>query len=398
MHIAWEYPPLVYGGLGRHVHALAVAQAENGHDVTVITQQVDSEPRTEVLEGVTVVRRSPTPALDFVPDNLLSWVGELDVSLAAAATAQVATMAAAGTPVDVIHCHDWMTTQAGVAAAQAAGVPLVATIHATERGRHQGHLPGDISVAVDATERRLCQAADELITCSQAMRNDVITQLGANPDMVVVLPNGIDEGVWRTEESQRRRARVRWGGTGPLLMFTGRLEVEKGIYTMLDALPAILDQFPDARLVVAGQGGQGGQFDTDIAERGLSPAVIRAGWLSEEELKALIAAADVALVPSIYEPFGLVALEAMALGTPVVAARTGGLADIVDNGRTGLTFAPGDPGELAAAVVETLSDPRAAAARADLARAELPKRFNWQHIAEDTVAVYERAQRSPRGQ
>lgn len=391
MHIAWEYPPLVYGGLGRHVHALAVAQAENGHDVTVITQQVDSEPRTDVMEGVTVVRRSPTPALDFVPDNLLSWVGELDASLAAAATAQVAKMAAAGTPVDVIHCHDWMTTQAGIEAAQAAGVPLVATIHATERGRHQGHLPGDVSVAVDATEQRLCQAADELITCSQAMREDVITQLGADPDRVVVLPNGIDETVWRTEDSQRRRARVRWGGTGPLLMFTGRLEVEKGIYTMLDALPTILNNFPDARLVVAGQGGQGAQFDTDTVERGLSPAVMRAGWLSEEELKALIAAADVALVPSIYEPFGLVALEAMALGTPVVAARTGGLADIVDNGRTGLSFAPGDPGQLAAAVVETLSDPRAAAARAELARAELPKRFNWRHIAEDTVAVYEQA-------
>ena len=393
MHIAWEYPPLVYGGLGRHVHALAVAQAENGHDVTVITQQVDSEPRTEVLEGVTVVRRSPTPALDFVPDNLLSWVGELDASLAAAATAQVQMMAAAGTPVDVIHCHDWMTTQAGLESAQAAGVPLVATIHATERGRHQGHLPGDVSVAVDATEQRLCQAADELITCSQAMREDVITQLGADPAKVVVLPNGIDEAIWRTDETQRRRARVRWGGTGPLLMFTGRLEVEKGIYTMLDALPKILNSFPDARLVVAGQGGQSAQFDTDIAERGLSPAVMRAGWLSEDELKALIAAADVALVPSIYEPFGLVALEAMALGTPVVAARTGGLADIVDNGRTGLTFAPGDPGELASAVVETLSDRRAARDRAELARTELPKRFNWRHIAEDTVAVYERAQR-----
>lgn len=391
LHVTWEYPPLVYGGLGRHVHALAVAQADNGHDVTVVTQQVDSRPSTEVDEGVTVVRRSPTPALDFVPDNLLSWVGELDASLAAAAAAHANEMAAAGTPVDVIHCHDWMTTQAGVDASQAAGVPLVATIHATERGRHQGHLPGDISVAVDATERRLCQAAQSLITCSQAMRDDAINQLGADPDKITVLPNGIDESVWSTNESRRRRARVRWGGTGPLLMFTGRLEVEKGIFTMLDALPTILNSFPDARLVVAGQGGQSAQFDIDVAERGLSPAVVRAGWLSEDELKALIAAADVALVPSIYEPFGLVALEAMSLSTPVVAARTGGLADIVEEGRTGLTFTPGDPGELAAAVIETLSDPRAARVRADLARAELPKRFDWHHIAADTVAVYEQA-------
>ena len=391
MHIAWEYPPLVYGGLGRHVHALAVAQVANGHDVVVVTQQSDSEPRTELQEGVTVVRRSPTPALDFVPDNLLSWVGELDASLGAAAVAQVSAMADVGTPVDVIHCHDWMTTQAGIEAAQAAGVPLVATIHATERGRHQGHLPGDISAAVDATEQRLCQAADELITCSQAMREDVITQLGANPDAVSVVLNGIDEGVWSTDEDQRRRARVRWGGTGPLLMFTGRLEVEKGIYTMLDALPTILERHPDVRLIVAGQGGQGPQFDADIVERGLSPNVVRAGWLSEDELKALIAAADVALVPSLYEPFGLVALEAMALGTPVVVARTGGLADIVEEGRTGLSFTPGEPGDLAAAVIETLSDQQAARLRADLARAELPKRFDWRHIAEETVTVYERA-------
>lgn len=390
LHIAWEYPPLVYGGLGRHVHALAVAQADNGHDVTVVTQQVESRPRAETQEGVTVVRRSPTPALDFVPDNLLSWVGELDASLAAAAVAQVQQMAADGTPVDVIHCHDWMTTQAGIAASQAAGVPLVATIHATERGRHQGHLPGEVSVAVDDTERRLCHTADALITCSRAMREDVVTQLGAAAAKVTVLPNGIDESVWSTDEDQRQRARVRWGGTGPLLMFTGRLEVEKGIFTMLDALPAVLSRFPDARLVVAGQGGQGAQFDADTAERGLSPAVIRAGWLSEDDLKALIAAADVALVPSLYEPFGLVALEAMSLGTPVVAARTGGLADIVEDGRTGLTFTPGDPASLADALVATLQDPLAARLRAELARTELPMRFDWHHIADETVAVYAR--------
>ena len=329
--------------------------------------------------------------MDFVPDNLLSWVGELDASLASAAVAHAESMAAAGAPVDVIHCHDWMTTQAGIAAAQATGAPLVATIHATERGRHQGHLPGDISVAVDATERRLCQAADALITCSQAMRDDAINQLGADPSKITVLPNGIDEAVWSTDETQRRRARVRWGGTGPLLMFTGRLEVEKGIFTMLDALPAILEKFPDARLVVAGQGGQSSQFDTDVAERGLTTAVVRAGWLSEDDLKALIAAADVALVPSLYEPFGLVALEAMALGTPVVAARTGGLADIVEDGHTGLTHAAGDPGALAAAVVEALNDQAGARARADLARAELPKRFDWRNIADQTVGVYDRA-------
>ena len=391
MHIAWEYPPLVYGGLGRHVHALAVAQAENGHDVTVITQQGAGEPLTEQVEGVTVVRRSPTPALDFVPDNLLEWVGQLDASLANAAVAAVASARAEGREIDIVHCHDWMTTGAGLAAARAADVPLVATIHATERGRHQGHLPGEISVAVDATERHLCAAADRIITCSQAMRSDVINELGADAGKVSVLPNGIDTDVWRTTEAQRDEARRRWSGDDPLLMFTGRLEVEKGIFTLLDAMPTILEQFPRTVLAVAGQGGQGDQFDADVLQRGLSASVHRTGWLSEEELKALISAADAALVPSLYEPFGLVALEAMSLCTPVVVARTGGLADIVEDGRNGLAFTPGDPAGLAQAVITTLADPDAARQRAEVAREELGARFDWQMIGSETVSLYEQA-------
>lgn len=391
MHIAWEYPPLVYGGLGRHVHALAVAQVENGHDVTVITQQGGSEAITEQAEGVTVVRRSPTPALDFVPDNLLAWVGQLDASLATAAVDAVAQAQAVGREIDIVHCHDWMTAGAGLAAARAADAPLVATIHATERGRHQGHLPGEISVAVDATERHLCAIADQIITCSQAMRTDVIEQLGTDAAKVSVLPNGIDTEVWGTTEALRDQARQHWAGPNPLLMFTGRLEVEKGIFTLLDAMPAILEQFPRTVLAVAGQGGQSEQFDSDVLKRGLSTSVRRTGWLSEDELKALIAAADAALVPSLYEPFGLVALEAMSLDTPVVVARTGGLADIVEDGRNGLTFTPGDPAGLAAAVTTTLSDPEAARKRAEVAREELPARFDWHMIAAETVSVYDRA-------
>lgn len=386
MHIAWEYPPLVYGGLGRHVYALARSQAGLGHEVTVITQQLDNYPDEELDDGVKVVRRSPTPGLDFVPDNLLQWVGELDRSLANSALEQVAI-----TKPDVVHAHDWMTTMSGELAADAADAPLIATIHATERGRHQGYLPGAISMSVDSTERQLCVRAEAIIACSPAMRSDIVEQLDADPAKISVVPNGIDTQAWQAGDAERDQARERWGGAGPLLVFTGRLEVEKGIYTLLDAMGAIRAAHPRARLVIVGQGGQERYFDADIERHGLAGSVVRAGWLGERELRGLIAAADVAVVPSLYEPFGMVALEAVSLGAPLVVAATGGLTSIVDNGRTGVTFAPGDPHSLADAVLEVLADPDSARARAQTASAELPLRFDWRSIAEETVEVYRRA-------
>jgi glycogen synthase len=386
MHIAWEYPPLVYGGLGRHVHALARSQAALGHEVTVITQQLDNHPHEYLDDGVRVIRRAPTPGLDFVPDNLLQWVGELDRSLAAAAIADIDTQAP-----DVVHAHDWMTTTAGGGAAAAAEAPLIATIHATERGRHQGHLPGSISESVDATEQQLCRMASAIIACSPAMREDIITQLGADPAKITVVPNGIEIAAWTATDQERAQAHERWAGSGPLLVFTGRLEVEKGIYTLLDAMTTIRAELPRVRLVVVGHGGQERYFDHDIERHGLQANVVRAGWLEERELRGLIAAADAAIVPSLYEPFGMVALEAISLGAPLVVAATGGLTSIVTDGKTGITFSPGDPQALANAVLDTLADEDAARDRAHAAHATLGERFDWRTIAADTVAVYEQA-------
>jgi glycogen(starch) synthase len=282
-----------------------------------------------------------------------------------------------------------MTTHAGVTAAAAADAPLVATIHATERGRHQGYLPNDISATVDAVEHLLSHEATWVIACSRAMRAEVQRQFNVPADKISVIPNGIDTRHWRTTSAEREAARRRWAPHGPLLVFSGRLEAEKGIFTLIDALPSILAAHPHTQLVVAGQGGQSARFDEVVAERGLGGSLRRTGWLPEADLKALIAASDAAIIPSLYEPFGLVALEAMSLGAPVMCARTGGLADIVTEGQTGLLFHPGDPADLARAALAILDDPSAAAHRATLATASLRVQFDWRVIARDTVAVYE---------
>ena len=389
MHVAWEYPPLVYGGLGRHVHALTLAQAAEGHEVVVVTQASPEAPAHQIAGGVRVVRTAQAPEWAFTTESMIAWVAQFDANLAAAAVAVVADWRP-----DVVHCHDWMTTRAGAAASEAAEAPLVATIHATERGRHQGHLYGDVSLTVDGIERFLCHRADGLIVCSAAMRFEVEQQFAVSPDRVAVIPNGVDQAAWTIDPGSCAAARLRWlpDGSSGLIVYTGRLEAEKGIFTLLDAMPAVLAARPGTRVVLAGSGGQQESFDQACRDRGLGDAVIRSGWLPEDELKALIGAADAAVVPSLYEPFGMVALEAMSLGAPVVASRTGGLADIVIDGETGRSVPPGDPVALAGALVATLSDPARSRVLAREARALLAQRYDWGSIARDTVDCYRRSE------
>lgn len=384
MHIAWEYPPLVYGGLGRHVHALTVAQAAAGHEVMVITDEFDGAAPDSIVDGVRVVRGGRKPALPFEPDYLMAIVTTLDDSLAVAAAGQIRKFGP-----DVIHSHDWMTTRAGITAAAAADAPLIATIHATEWGRHQGYLGSEISRNVDSVERFLSQSANGLIACSRAMQSEVANQFGVDRSKVAVIPNGVDTEYWQTTSEAKAEARARWAPHGPLLTYSGRLEAEKGIFTMLEAMPMVLNAFPAARLVVAGTGGQSDRFDHEVRQRELSGSVVRTGWLPEGDLRALVGSADTALVPSLYEPFGLVALEAMALGAPVIAGRTGGLTDIVEDDVTGLLFQPGDAASLTDAIARTLNDPTAAQARAVAALGPLHDRFNWPAIATATEDFYD---------
>jgi glycogen(starch) synthase len=182
-------------------------------------------------------------------------------------------------------------------------------------------------------------------------------------------------------------------------VFSGRLEWEKGVHTLLDALPAVRRRVPGVRLVIAGRGSKVDEMRAQVRRLRLGRAVTFAGWLPEAELHALVAAADCAVVPSLYEPSGLVALEAAALGTPLAVARTGGLAEFVVDGATGWTFTPGDVRELAAAVEQALTSTDAQR-RARGAKARLRAEFTWETIAAQTTEVYRRARtehrRSPR--
>ncbi|MFD9961181.1 glycosyltransferase family 4 protein, partial [Amycolatopsis sp. NPDC059020] len=293
---------------------------------------------------------------------------------------------------DVVHAHDWLVTHPAIAIAEAARVPLVGTIHATEAGRHSGWLSHPLNQQVHSVEWWLANRADALITCSQAMRAEVAHLFEIDGADVTVIHNGIEERSWQVPAGEIARAREVYSPDGaPLLLYFGRLEWEKGVQDLLSALPRIRREHPGTRLVVAGKGRHFDELVDQSRRLRVRRAVDFVGHLSDRDLRAVLAAADAVVLPSRYEPFGIVALEAAAAKAPLVASTAGGLGEVVVHGETGLAFSPGDVTALADAVEAVLSDGDAATRRALAAQSRLAADFDWNRIAEATVAVYRRA-------
>jgi len=397
--LSWEYPPVVVGGLGRHVHALARKLGEQGHDVVVLCRQptgsdAATNPTSDFAsDGVRVIRIAEDPPHLVFERDLVAWTLAMGHGMVREGLRLLRTWQP-----DVVHAHDWLVTHPAVALSEAAEVPLVATIHATEAGRHSGWLSQPLNQQVHSVEWWLANRADSLITCSAAMRAEVTHLFDVDPDTITVLHNGIEPRRWRVRPTDVAAARERHGAAdAPLLLFFGRLEWEKGVQDLIAGLARIRRSHPGARLVVAGTG----SHDQWLADQARKHRVLRAvefaGHLSDRELAAVLSAADAVVLPSRYEPFGIVALEAAAAGTPLVASTAGGLGEVVVDGKTGSSFAPADVDGLTAAVRGVLNDPDAAQRRARAAKARLGTDFDWGRIAEGTVAVYANAQRRDHG-
>lgn len=394
LHVSWEYPPIVYGGLGRHVYSLAQEQARQGHDVTVLTQRAAGSPAQTVASGVRVVGvEPPSTELPRDPIALVEWVAALNSAMMDAAAEVVR-----GCSPEIVHAHDWVVTGGANAARLAANVPLVTTIHATEAGRHQGWINGTVSTTIHQHEFVLTNQSQRVIVCSPRMREAVIRLFHVEPTAVDVVPNGIDLAEWSVPEEDAEVARERWARSERLAVFVGRLEWEKGVQTLVDALPLL--RTPNVHLVIAGTGSYQSAIIEQARDLIEAEVVTITGWLPQADLRALQAAADVMVVPSRYEPFGLVALEAGALGVPVVVADTGGLTDVVDGGAAGYVFEAGNAPALAQAIDHALGDRADSAHRVARMQARLKTIYRWDTIATSTAFVYERAiaesQRDPR--
>jgi glycogen(starch) synthase len=389
--LSWEYPPRVVGGLGRHVHALATSLARQGHDVVVVSRDHPDAPADTVVEGVRVVRVNEDPPL--VPfEDLLAWVMAFNHSVTRAALRVLDGFAP-----DVVHAHDWLVAHAATTVKETTGVPLVATVHATEAGRHQGWLPGPVNRAIHSVEWWLTYEARLVVTCSAYMREEVLRLFALPHDKVDVIPNGIDLAHWHADADRVAALRAHLAPDGaPLLLYAGRLEYEKGVHTVLEALPRLRRRHRGVRLVIAGVGTHEASLRETARALRVGRAVDFLGFMSPDDLAVLAAATDVAVVPSLYEPFGMVALECAAAGTPLVVADTGGLREFVSPGVTGLRFPPGNPAALADAVTRLLGDQVLAHRLVRDARDLLARDYTWDAIARRTATAYARAVREER--
>jgi len=381
--LSWEYPPLIEGGLARHVRKLTENLARSGTEVHVLTRGGEESPTDELGERVTIHRiREPKRPTDL--GEFVTWVERMN-----------ADMLAAGVELgdryrfDVVHGHDWLVAMAGDHLARRFGAPLVITIHATEHGRHQGWVDKHPQSHIHGVERWITNRADRVIACSYYMREQVVDIFGVEEKRVVVIPNGIDpEDLHPQDESELERLRAEFAAPDErLVLLIGRLVYEKGFQLALEAMPRLVREVPGTRFLVAGSGTHEAELRRQATELGLDDHGTFLGWIGDDVLHSLYQIADVCVVPSIYEPFGLVALEAMASGCPCIVADTGGLREVVPHEEAGLRFRPRDPEALGEMVERVLTDSELRA-RLIAEATEHVLRFDWGDVARSTADVY----------
>lgn len=383
--LSWEYPPHIVGGLGHHVQALIpeLLAANPRLEIDLVTPIFDGESTSDISDRLVVIRvavdrpRNETYYADILHANqhLASAAGELLGS---------------GGGADLIHAHDWLVGFAAQSLQETRSIPLLATIHATERGRWRGYLHEDLARDIDMAESSLVQDAQAVITCSDAMSREVQDYFGAAHDKVWVIPNGVYPGQFDALRNQDLTAfRAAYAGPGePLVFNVGRLVYEKGTDLLVEAVPRVLEEVPAACFVIGGSGPMAARLENRVQELGLAGRVRLTGFLSYEQRDRLYMVADCTVFPSRYEPFGIVALEAMAAGTPVVVSHVGGLGSVVTNGVTGITVDPEDVEALAWGIIRTLQDPQEARQRAERALNTVLERFTWPLIARQTLDAY----------
>ncbi|HET9876601.1 MAG TPA: glycosyltransferase family 4 protein [Mycobacterium sp.] len=393
--VSWEYPPVVVGGLGRHVHHLSTALAAAGHDVVVLTRRPsDTDPSThpssdEISEGVRVIAAAQDPHEFSFSADMMAWTLAMGHAMIRAGLSLKAYGGQRVWRPDLVHAHDWLVAHPAIALAEFYDVPLISTIHATEAGRHSGWVSGRLSRQVHAVESWLARESDSLITCSASMRDEITELFGPGLAETTVIRNGIDAARWPFAPRQAH--------DGPSeLVYVGRLEYEKGVHDAIAALPRIRRTHPGTTLTIAGDGTQQDWLVECARRHRVFKAARFLGRVDHEGLLRLLYRADAAVLPSHYEPFGLAALEAAAAGTPLVTSNVGGLGEAVINGVTGVSCAPREVAALAAAVRTVLDDPAAAQRRAVAARQRLTADFDWRTVAGETAQLYLAAKRAER--
>ena len=379
--LAWEFPPRLIGGIARHVAELYPEIVKLGHVIHLITVEYSQAPSYEIVDGIHVHRVS-------VQDNnyFFSWVGNMNYSMGGYGGNLIKEEG----DFNLIHAHDWLVSDAAIALKHHFKLPLIATIHATEYGRHNG-IHNDTQNYIAEKENKLSQEAWRVIVCSHYMGDELKRVFGTPWNKIDIIYNGIDAQKKQHDSNfdaisfRRRFAR----DEEKIIYYVGRMTYEKGVEVLLKAAPKVLWELGGKGKIIIIGGGNTDHLKELAYHLHIADKCNFTGFMSDEDLDKFQTIADCAVFPSLYEPFGIVALESFAARVPVVVSNTGGLPEVVQHNKTGIVTYANNPESVAWGILEVLKNPEYGKFLTKNAYEDLQKRFQWDKLAIATNNVYE---------
>ena len=359
--LTWEYPPRVVGGIARVVHDLSKRLIKDGKVYRVDNYMIN-------------------------PNNFIDWIMQLNFNLISKATELISKEG----KFDVIHAHDWLVAYAAKSLKNSFDIPIVATIHATEAGRNSG-IHDETQRYINDTEWMLTYEANEVIVNSNYMKNELQRNFGLPFEKINVVPNGVNLTMYSGIEKDYDFRRNYAADNEKIILYAGRLVFEKGVQHLIAAMPKILENYHDAKLVIAGKGGMEDELKAQVEFLGLGNKVYFTGQMPHRTLCKLYRCADISVFPSTYEPFGIVALEGMLAGNPIVVSDIGGLDEIVQHGVNGMKSYAGNSNSIADSILTLLFDHKLCNEIVKNAKNKVKEYYNWTKIAQDTHFTYQKA-------
>ena len=382
--LTWEYPPRVVGGISKVVYDLSHKMVKEGNEVTVVTyKDGDNVKYYENDKGVEVYR---VDNYMIRPNNFIDWIMQLNFNMITKANEIINKNG----KFDVIHAHDWLVAYSAKSIKESYNIPLISTIHATESGRNSG-IHDETQRYINDSEWMLTYESSEVIVNSNYMKNEVQRLFGLPYDKINVIPNGVNLQLFSNVNVDYDFRRQYAMDNEKIILYVGRLVYEKGIQNLIAAMPKILDRYHDSKLIICGRGGMIDDLREQVKYLGIDNKVYFAGYCDSKKMQKMYKCADVAVFPSTYEPFGLVAIESMLSGTPTIVSDVGGLNEIVEHGVTGMKSYAGNANSIADSVLALLFDPKLCANISQNAIKKVKENYNWAKITDNTYYVYQLA-------
>lgn len=377
--LSWEFPPHIVGGLSRHVYGLTKSLAKNGHEIHIITAGTDHLPVLETIDDVIIHRVKP---LCINEKDFLLWIGGLNIAIAEKAAALATEKS-----FDCIHSHDWLVGAAAISLKKHLALPLVTTIHATEYGRNNG-IYTEMQRFIHEKEKQLVEQSDQLIVCSDFMKGEVQKLFKAADQKLAIIPNGIEDKMEIGNAQKDYLGDIEVDPDQRVIFSIGRMVKEKGFDTLIDAAAVLKGNGIPVLFIIGGKGPMLEVYRRKVSEMNLTDTVQFIGFIEDDKRNRLLDLAEIAVFPSLYEPFGIVALEAMQAGKPTIVSNTGGLKGIVRHLETGILIEPANSDDIAAQITHLLMNPDLANDIGKNAKKAVQSQFSWNVAAVETRQLY----------